>query len=465
VTIYNSTIADNYVYAGYGGGGGYAGGFGYAASYEALPGAGGRGGYSGSGYYEAPDGAYGNYGTLGNDGAYGASGSSGGGAAFTEGGGMFVVDGNITLYNTTVAYNSSGVVQDGGNANLYNSLFADNGYSGSGAGPTGADYAYSGSGAAVAYNSLFQSSPVGLTGGGSILVTNAGLSGGLAYNGGPTETIALLPGSAAIGAGQNPINGVTLFTDQRGFIPTAGWTIGAYQPGNPAAAVSGVLSATNVTPAQYGQTSYSFSITYTSAAGITPSSVADGVVTVTTPGGSILTATAGTPVANGPTDPWGDAQSFTVTYTITPPGGSWTAADNGTYTVELGGTTPIDATDGSTIPVGTVFGTFTVQTAQFSITKYSLLLNRKTHFYAGTISLTNTSNATISGPIFVLFDLPAGTILENATGTYDGEPYLEINLPPSGLAVGASVSATVEFNVNVSPSAYSTTYFIGCLSC
>jgi hypothetical protein len=168
-------------------------------------------------------------------------------------------------------------------------------------------------------------------------------------------------------------------------------------------------------------------------------------------------------VANGPTDPWGDAQSFTVTYEITPPGGSWTSADNGTYTVVLGGS-PVSDTNGETIPLGPV-GTFQVQTAQFSITKYSLLQNRKTHFYTGTISFTNTGNATIFGPLFVLFDLPSGVVLENATGTYDGESYLEITLPPSGLAVGASISAAVEFNVNLSPTDYTTSYFIGCLGC
>ena len=87
------------------------------------------------------------------------------------------------------------------------------------------------------------------------------------------------------------------------------------------------------------------------------------------PGGGIRSRQpSGTPVANGPTDPWGDAQSFTVTYTITPPGGSWTSADNGTYTVELGGS-PVSDTDGNTIPTGPV-GTFQVETGQIAITKY-----------------------------------------------------------------------------------------------
>ena len=59
--------------------------------------------------------------------------------------------------------------------------------------------------------------------------TNPGLAP-LADNGGPTQTIALLPGSPAIDAGNNPNN---LATDQRGFSRTAGGAtdIGAFEAG------------------------------------------------------------------------------------------------------------------------------------------------------------------------------------------------------------------------------------------
>ena len=60
----------------------------------------------------------------------------------------------------------------------------------------------------------------------------------------------------------------------------------------------------------------------------------------------------------GTTDQYGDAQSFVVTYQITPPGGAWTSADNGTYTVTLGGT-PVTDLAGNPVPPGPV-GTFTV---------------------------------------------------------------------------------------------------------
>ena len=389
--------------------------------------------------------------------------------ALSEGGGLYIAGGNISLYNATVALNTSGnplgegVYQFGGSVNGYNTLVAENGYSGSTYGPTGADYynATSGSGSAVAYYSLIQSVPVGVTNGGGSLVTDAGLdpAGLQSSNGGPTATIALLGTSVAIGAGLNPINGVTLFTDQRGYIPSGfAWSVGAYQPGNPAAAPTATLTAANVSVAGYGQTSYTFTITYSGEAGITPSSLAGAVVTVDPPGGGPpITATVVNTVANGPTDPWGDAQSFTVTYEITPPGGSWTSADNGTYTVELGGS-PVTDTDGDTIPTGPL-GTFQVQTGKIGITKYQLLKNRKTGFYTGTITLTNNGTSSFDGPIFVLFTLPPGVILENATGTYGGQFYLEVNV--GSLAPGASINAVLEFNSNVNPLAYSTNYYLG----
>jgi hypothetical protein len=162
-------------------------------------------------------------------------------------------------------------------------------------------------------------------------------------------------------------------------------------------------------------------------------------------------------MANGPTDPWGDAQSFTITYEITPPGGSWTSADNGTYSVTLGGS-PIEDLSGNQVPPGTL-GTFQVQTGKIAITKYGLIRNPRTELWSGTIKLTNTGSSAFSGPIFIVFNLPAGAILENATGTYDGMPYLEVNV--GTLAAGATISTTVTFNTYVAPASYSTSYYLG----
>jgi hypothetical protein len=358
------------------------------------------------------------------------------------------------------------VYQTGGGVNAYNSLFADNGYDANMIGvlgPAGADY-FSTGGAATLYNSILGSDAGGpgsvVLGSGSFVATT--LLGPLANNGGSyalqTQTIKLLDG-IAIGGGKNPINGVTLFTDQRGYVPTGAWDVGAYQTsGVVASAPTATLSAANVSVQDYGKTSYQFTVTYSGAAGITPSSLAGAVVQVVPPGGvgGPITAAVFSTVANGPTDPFGDAQSFTVTYKITPPGGSWTSADNGTYAVDLGGS-PVSDTVGNTIPTGPL-GTFMVQTGKIAITKYGLIHNPRTGLWTGTIKLTNTGTSAFSGPIFVLFNLPAGAVLANATGTYNGMPYLEVVI--GSLAAGATTSATVVFNQLIAPGSYSTSYYL-----
>ena len=80
---------------------------------------------------------------------------------------------------------------------------------------------------------------------------------------------------------------------------------------------------------------------------------------MTPPGGAApITATVVSTAPVGSTDPFGDARSFVVTYEITPPGGSWSAADDGTYTVTLGGT-PVTDLAGNPVATGTL-GTFAV---------------------------------------------------------------------------------------------------------
>ena len=144
---------------------------------------------------------------------------------------------------------------------------------------------------------------------------------------------------------------------------------------------------------------------------------------------------------------------------MTPPGGSWTSADNGTYTVELGGS-PVSDTIGHAIPRGPL-GTFQVETGKIAIDKYGLSRNLRTGFWTGSITLTNTGTSAFSGPIYILFDLPGGDFLENATGTYGG---LLSRVNVTNLAAGATTSAiTVTFNSNVAAASYSTSYYIGFL--
>jgi hypothetical protein len=459
VTIYNSTIAENDLVANSGGSGGSSGSGGGIRTLAGQPfvargGPAGPGGFSGSGFSRAPSGSAGPSGIAGHPGSPGVSGTTGpSGVAF--GGGIFVDSGSMTLYNVTVAGNQGGVFQGSGSVQAYNALFADNGSSGTGG---GYDYVQSG-GSANAYHSLFGTTPVGIGTDDTDLIGVDPMLGALANNGGPTDTIALLAGSPAIGAGQNPVNGVILFTDQRGFVPTgASWDVGAYQStGIPAPAPTATLTASNVSVSDYGQTSYEFTVTYYGASGLDPNTVPGALVTVMPPpglGGPIAATVVSS--SSSMADPSGYAQTITVTYDITPPGGSWTSADNGTYTITLGGP-PITDSQGQTVPTG-ILGTFQVQTGKIAITKYGLTRNLGTGFWSGTIQLTNTGSAAFSGPIFVLFNLPAGAILENATGTYNGMPYLEVDV--SSLAAGATTSATVTFNMNIPAASYSTSYYL-----
>src|SRR5262249_54385404 len=63
-----------------------------------------------------------------------------------------------------------------------------------------------------------------------------------------------------------------------------------------------------------------------------------------------------------------------------------------------------------------------------------------------TVTLTNTSGHTLSGPLaVVLDDLPDGVMLANATGTYRGHPYLDVPVGGASLAPGQRVTLTLRF--------------------
>jgi len=91
--------------------------------------------------------------------------------------------------------------------------------------------------------------------------------------------------------------------------------------------VAGAVVAADVAQANIGETTYAFSIDYSDANGdLESSSIGNSDVSVCN-GGSCAVVTGTT---------WnGDSSSGTATYTITPPGGSWDAADNGTFTIAI----------------------------------------------------------------------------------------------------------------------------------
>jgi predicted extracellular nuclease len=84
-------------------------------------------------------------------------------------------------------------------------------------------------------------------------------------------------------------------------------------------------------------------------------------------------------------------------------------------------------------------------TASVKVVQSGLVLNRGTSKSSGSVTFTNTSGATLNGPLqFRLDALSTGITLDNASGTQGGAPY--ITLPVSSLAPGASVTVTTTFS-------------------
>lgn len=87
---------------------------------------------------------------------------------------------------------------------------------------------------------------------------------------------------------------------------------------------------------------------------------------------------------------------------------------------------------------------FSDVTASAKIAKSGFTMNRLTGKTSGTVTITNTSGATLNGPLhLVLQGLTAGVTLDGKSGDQNGAPYL--TLPGGSLAAGASVTVTTVF--------------------
>jgi hypothetical protein len=248
VTFADDTLSGNSALGGAGAVGGVAGHAGAGGEWGTVGygGPGGRGGsYLSSGLGHGvtgygPSGVAGQRGQFGYvHGSTGASGASGpaGSSALAYGAGLYVAGGSLSLVNSTAAYNNlagggtgGGLdIAAGATATLDNAIVALNT---SGSGAPASDIAGTIS-VASAHNLIGTGGSGGLVNGvnGNQVGVADPVLGPLADNGGPTQTIALLPGSPAIGAGSETIPGVTVpTTDQRGVArPRNSVDIGAFQ--------------------------------------------------------------------------------------------------------------------------------------------------------------------------------------------------------------------------------------------
>jgi hypothetical protein len=421
-TLTNDTLSGNSAQGGGGGGGG--GGFGHASG-----GSGGSGGNASGGALCVAGGAatltndtlsgnsaQGGGGGRGGNGGNGANGGSGGNAS---GGALCVAGGAATLTNSTLSGNSaqgSGgggggggyIAGNGGNGGsasggglsivsgstitLTNTLIAQDtltagtpGAAGIGRGTSGTGSAGSASGPDV--SGSVTSSDHDLVGDGTGSNLSDGVNGDqvgasaspinpllgpLQDNGGPAPTMALLPGSPALDAGDGTVPGLPT-TDQRGFARLSGAAvdIGAFEVQDPLFDTTALANGTYGTP--YSQT-----------------------VTATATGG-----------AAGPF-------TFAVTAGALPPGLSQ-ASDgtlSGTPTAAGSFSFTVTATD-SDSDTGSQSYTLTIDKADLYVTATA---NSKT--YGQTASDTGTLSGLVNGDSITASFASAGDAASAAAGSY-----------------------------------------------
>jgi fibronectin-binding autotransporter adhesin len=362
------------------------------------------------------------------------------GNSATDGGGLANFN-TATLTNCTVSGNSAqgGGLYDASDsvATLTNTIVAGNTDSTNNPDDIGGDAA----GEVTGTNNLVGTGGSGgLAAAGHNLLNVANpLLSPLGYYGGPTETIALLPGSLAIGTGV-AVAGLT--TDQRGvLLPSIGIDIGAFQSqGFTITIVSGGSQSATV------GTAFSHALTVLVTANDPLEPVAGGVVCFAAPStgaSAVLSSHTATIGANGMT-------SITATANGTVGGYSVTATARG-----VASPASFALTNNPAPPVNV--------TSDLSVKLGGFVYNRTTRQFSQTVTIKNTSGAAIVGPISLLF-----LNLENATpvgqtGTYQGSPYITV-LSSGSLGVGQSLTFTLVFvDPTLAAISYTSEFFSGAM--
>ena len=153
---------------------------------------------------------------------------------------------------------------------------------------------------------------------------------------------------------------------------------------------------------------------------------------------------AGVATANtfAPSTEDGSFKRDTGTLTLTTGSGTLSAPADWTLRDWHRGKAPVEPAV-SVLP-RVVSGSATDVSSQVKLSQTGFSHNRSTGMWVTSLTVKNTSFATIQGPIEVVFNnLPPGVTLVNASGIYNGSPYITVT--GSSLAAGASVSVMLEF--------------------
>ncbi|MDK3155472.1 DUF4347 domain-containing protein, partial [Kamptonema cortianum] len=215
--------------------------------------------------------------------------------------------------------------------------------------------------------------------------------------------------------------------------------------GSPGATDNTPPTATLSTPAANvttpGGTSYSFTVEYTDNRAIAIGTLDNNDIRVTGPNGFNQLATLVSPPFPGNNTP------ISATYQITPPGGSWDAADSGTYTLELLANQVTDTTGNPAAPA--TLGSFIVRFNQPPIANdnsYSVNANSILTIPVATGVLSNDTDPE-NDPLSAILDTaPAnGNLTLNAMGRLAIRPILilleAIALPTEPMMVRSIVTS------------------------
>lgn len=281
-----------------------------------------------------------------------ASAASGGAVCFDSFSGMAILQ-NTTITNNLAGVNGGGIAKVNGNGtvSLSSSIVAGN------ANTNTPDLSFSSASNVGGDNNLIGVADVGkfiLTGSGNQSGTKAAPLdanlGPLADNGGPTFTHLPQSGSPVINKGNNAA-GLTF--DQRGSgfgrVQYGAADVGAVE----LLSTIPVASATAADVTAAGGTIHTINVQYFDDIGINTTSLGNPDITVNGPGGPISVTLTGFT---------GSGTSVAATYNMVPPGGTWDAGDNGTYSITMNANKVFDA-DAHSVPAGTIGG-FTVVIAQ-----------------------------------------------------------------------------------------------------